>query len=478
MKPPKSATRKTEWLATAAAATALIWAVLGVLWAQVILLPEPLLPPPSFAELLGRVPATTRPDRFIIMLFKETSLLLTAYALLGMLMCTLAGRAGARKSSLLATLLCVTIAVASLVPVAQATKIAYAKGVPLSLARYFADLSPVPDRFANRSPETVPYAHSGGEVLKVDVWEPPGEDGRGSGQRSGLDVAAQRRPAVIVVHGGGWRSGERSDFPSWDAWLADEGYVVFDIDYRLSPPPSWRDAPSDVACAVGWVKENAARYGVDPERVALMGRSAGGHLALLTAYEEGRAAATPGCVARDVRDTGVAAVVAFYPPTDLARLSSMGYLGGMDRFLGGSRSTVPGRYRHLSPVSHVDPADPPTFLAYGGADRIIPPGQSQLLGERLLEAGVPHRLVELPWANHTFDFLWDGWGSQITRYSLEVFLESNLKTQAEKAKTPGSFEHQFNGQRHEGGHSEKDANFLELPQGEVRRTPLLQAPEM
>src|ERR671911_113412 len=118
MKPPKSATRKTEWLARAAAATALIWAVLGVLWAQVILLPHPLLPPPSVAELLGRVPATSRPDRFIVMLFKETSLLLTAYALLGLLMCALAVRAGARQSSLVATLLCVTIAVASLVPAA------------------------------------------------------------------------------------------------------------------------------------------------------------------------------------------------------------------------------------------------------------------------------------------------------------------------------------------------------------------------
>jgi acetyl esterase/lipase len=151
----------------------------------------------------------------------------------------------------------------------------------------------------------------------------------------------------------------------------------------------------------------------------------------------------------------VAAVVAFYPPTDLSRLSSMGYLGGMDRFLGGSPGTVPGRYHHLSPVSHVDPGDPPTFLAYGGADRIVPPGQSELFGERLLEAGVPHRLVELPWANHTFDFLWGGWGSQITRYSLEVFLESNLKTPVEEAKIPGSFEHLFDGQRHKGGHSEK-----------------------
>jgi acetyl esterase len=466
MTPPERGTRQTKWVAAAAA---LSWAVLGLLWAQVILLPHPLLPPPSFAELLGRVPATTRPDRFIVMLFKETSLLLTAYALLGLLMCTLAGRAGARKSSLVATLLCVAIAVTSLVPVAQATKTASAEGVPLSLTGYFADLAPVPERFADRSPESVPYARSGGEVLKADVWEPPGA--KGPGRRSAPDVAAQGRPAVIVVHGGGWRSGERSDFPSWDAWLADEGYVVFDIDYRLSPPPSWRDAPSDVACAVGWVKENATRYGVDPERVVLMGRSAGGHLALLTAYEEGRAAATPGCVARDVRDTGVAAVVAFYPPTDLVRLSSMGYLGGMDRFLGGSRGTVPGRYRHLSPVSHVDPADPPTFLAYGGADRIVPPGQSQLLGERLREAGVPHRLVELPWANHTFDFLWGGWGSQITRYSLEVFLESNLKPPVEEAKTPGSFEHRYNAQRQEGGHSEKTptsensvyAKFAEFP---------------
>ncbi len=449
MNSPKRGTLKTGWFATAAAATTLSWATLGLLWAQVILLPEPLLlPPPSLAELLGRIPATPRPERFVVMLLRETSLLLTAYALLGLLMCALAGRVGARKSSLVAALVCVTIAVASLIPVAQATKTASAEGVPLSLARYFADLSPVPDRFANRSPETVPYAHSGGEVLKVDIWEPPGEDGRGSGQRSGSDVPAQGRPAVIVVHGGGWRSGERSDFPSWNAWLADEGYVVFDIDYHLSPPPSWQDAPADVACAVGWVKDNAPRYGVNPERVALMGRSAGGHLALLTAYEEGHAATAPGCAARDVRDTGVAAVAAFYPPTDLSRLSSMGYLPGMDRFLGGSPGTVPGRYRHLSPVSHVDPGDPPTFLAYGGADRIVPPGQSKLFGERLREAGVPHRLVKLPWANHTFDFLWGGWGSQITRYSLEVFLESNLKTLAQEAKTPGSFEHRFNGQRH------------------------------
>jgi acetyl esterase/lipase len=315
--------------------------------------------------------------------------------------------------------------VVSLVPAAQAAKTSAAEGVPLSLASYFSDLSPVSERFAHRSSETVTYARSGGEILKADVWEPP-EDPKGAARRSGTDVAAEGRPAVIVVHGGGWRSGGRSEFPSWDAWLAEEGYVVFDIDYSLSPPPSWREAPADVACAVGWVKENASRYGVDPERVVLMGRSAGAQLALLTAYEGDRAAPTPGCTAGSVGDAGVAAVVGFYSPTDLPRLSSEGYLPGMDRFLGGSPDAVPGRYRNLSPVLHVDPGDPPTFLAYGGDDRIVPPGQSRLLGKRLRDAGMPHRLVELPWANHTFDFLWGGWGSQITRSTLKEFLECHL----------------------------------------------------
>ncbi len=86
----------------------------------------------------------------------------------------------------------------------------------------------------------------------------------------------------------------------------------------------------------------------------------------------------------------------------------------------------PERYRNLSPASHVDPGDPPTFLAYGGDDRIVPADQSGLLGERMREAGMPHRLVELPWANHTFDSLWGGWGSQITCSSLKEFLERHL----------------------------------------------------
>ena len=401
------------------ALVALTWAAFGLLWAQLILLHNPILPPPFVVGLFGEIPATAHPQRFVVMLAKESSLLLLTFAILGLLPSFLALRAGARGSAATAAALCAVAAAVSLVPVAQAWSTASAEGVSLSLTEYFAGFSPA----ADRPSETVTYARPGGRKLKLDVWRPPAGDGGVAGTRE--------QPAVVVVHGGGWRNGRRGEFPRWNAWLADKGYVVFDIDYRLSPPPRWQDAPADVRCAVGWVKENAASFGVDPERIALMGRSAGGQLALLTTYTQGGTPGapvlTPGCEVRGEQDTGVAAVAAFYPPTDLARLSSSGYLHGMDRFLGGTAADVPGRYRLSSPLLWAGPGDPPTFLVHGGSDRIVPSGQSELLAGRLGEAGVPCRLVELPWANHTFDFLWGGWGSQITRATLEEFLGDHLQ---------------------------------------------------
>jgi acetyl esterase len=121
---------------------------------------------------------------------------------------------------------------------------------------------------------------------------------------------------VVTVHGGGGVQGGRSEDTLWSEWLAEQGYVVFSIDYRLGLPLRWQDATGDVKCAVGWVKENADRYGVDPDRIALMGRSFGGHVALLAAYTEGDRRLPRSC---DVPDSGVAAVAAFYPePTSRA----------------------------------------------------------------------------------------------------------------------------------------------------------------
>ncbi|HSL01361.1 MAG TPA: alpha/beta hydrolase [Rubrobacteraceae bacterium] len=374
------------------------------------------------------LPARTQTLWALTVLVKESSVLVTAFALLGLVLVPLVHLSGAPKRAMIAAALGAAAISLSLAPVAQAWRTASAEGVSLSLSEHFADRSFTVDR----EPETATYAYTGGEELELDVWRPPGGT-------SAVDEPGGR-PAVVLVHGGGWRTGYPSKTPRWDAWLAEQGYVVFDIEYRLAPPPRWLDAPGDVKCAVGWVKRNAARYDVDPDRVALIGHSAGGHLALLSAYTEGDDRLPPSCA---VEDTGVSAVAAFYPPTDLRRLYGMEWpwsspnvvgLGSTTAFLGGTPSTRPARYRDASPTAHVNPGDPPTFLVHGGADRLVPPEQSERLAERLRGAGVPHRFVELPWANHSFDHAfdlsWSGWGSQITRSALEEFLDHNLAAQS------------------------------------------------
>lgn len=178
--------------------------------------------------------------------------------------------------------------------------------------------------------------------------------------------------------------------------------MVFAIDYQLAPPPRWRDALGDVKREVGWVKENADRYGVNRERVALMGNSAGAHLALLAAYTEGNPELPPSC---NTGSTDVVAVAALYPPTDLTRLYETQWpwwkpdivgLSGMRRFVGGTSETVPERYLLTSLTFHVDTRDPPTFVVHGGDEQIMLLEQSELLARRLRKADVPYRLIELP----------------------------------------------------------------------------------
>ena len=291
----------------------------------------------------------------------------------------------------------VTVAL-SLLPVVQGWRTASQENVALSLSEYFS----FP---AIGSPETVTYARPEGE-LKLDVRRPPDQ---------GNTAGPERRPAVVTVHGGGGVQGGRSEDTLWGEWLAEEDYVVFSIDYRLGLPHRWQDATGDVKCAVGWVEENAGRYGVDPDRIALMGHSAGGLFALLAAYTEGDPRLPPSC---DVPDTGVEAVAAFYAPTDFTRLDETQgpwwrpNLGSSVRdSTGGAPDFVAeGDRRLASPISHVDPGDPPTFLTHGGKDQWSPPDHSELVANRLEEEGVPHRLIELPLARHGFDAAWGSLG--------------------------------------------------------------------
>ena len=254
------------------------------------------------------------------------------------------------------------------------------------------------------------FAAPDGHPLRLDVYEP--REGEGL------------RPAIVVVHGGAWFHGDKSDyaFGLHDRWLAGQGYVVFDVQYRLTG--RWPAPLSDVKCAVRWVRANAARYQVDPTRIALIGRSAGGHLALMAAYTANDPGYPPSCFGDDGNlpgDERVQAVIASYAPTDL-RLWQAERGGAIDHLLGGLPDEIPDVYRGASPVSHVRPGLPPTMVIHGQRDRTVPPAHSELLVNALRAAGVTTVALRIPWGRHGVDSLLVGLTGPMIQYDVDRFL--------------------------------------------------------
>jgi acetyl esterase len=376
---------------------ALGWAVLCLAGALLIVVPDP------------------NPTLYIVgVLFTEFSLVLTMAAGLGLGFAALAASAGARVIAGLTAIACLAAMGVSLIPIRDGLRTAAEQGLTLSPARYL----PRPPTAAPRHPVTYIGADGAGVHRRLDVWQVDASSGPPGG----------RSPAVVLVHGGGWDRGSRGG-SVLAGWLADRGYVVFDIDYRLATPrrPSWQHATGDVKCAVGWVDAHATRLGVDPERIGLLGSSAGGHLALLAAYSNSEPRLPAGCHP----DGEVRAVAALYPVTDLTAFYgtptrwldwSRDIRGQATRLVGGTPATVPNRYRIASPLTHVDDGVPPTYLAHGTRDQVVPISQSLHLARRLRQVDVPHRMVALHGSNHGYDLFGGGWNTQTTLSTLEDFL--------------------------------------------------------
>ena len=246
----------------------------------------------------------------------------------------------------------------------------------------------------------VPYAALPGvRPLELDLVLPP---------RTGEPV-----PVVVYLHGGGWRLGSRRSAgpaysgadPSPFERLAQAGIAVASADYRLSGEATWPAQLHDAKAAVRWLRARAGDLGIDPERIAAWGESAGGHLAALLGLTEDDAA-----LEGDVGITGtpsrVSAVVAWYAPTDLAGLAADVGADPTDpatreaQLLGAPVPDVPDLAAQASPVTHVSPGAPPFLLLHGAADRFIPPVQSERLHRALVEAGVEAELELYEGADH------------------------------------------------------------------------------
>ncbi len=238
------------------------------------------------------------------------------------------------------------------------------------------------------------YTRVDGDPLDVYVWRPAASGGAA--------------PVMVYVHGGGWVSGNPAARAAQMRWFADSGWLVIAPEYPLSSSSRhlWQTTVQHVGCALVWAAEHSGELGGDPSRLALVGDSAGGNLAINAAYDSATGVLPSSCGGDPPT---VQAVVGLYPVTDAVSFHDVtGRRGSEARsmteaYLGGSPAEFPERYREVGSVSHLSPRAPPTLLFVPGSDQLVPPDGSLRLAEAAQLLGVDVTVVGMPHLDHGFD---------------------------------------------------------------------------
>lgn len=250
----------------------------------------------------------------------------------------------------------------------------------------------------------VPYIERESRTLKVDIYHP-----------TLPPPVGDRYPIVLSFHGGGWHNGDKGLYYSGHhRYLASQGYVVIDAQYRFTMEPDnvrWDAQLDDVRAAIRWVKANADDFTGDPSRIALLGRSAGAQMVLSAAYR----------ATDDFADTAVQAVIGYYAPTYVFLMGREPDYRVM-ALLGDTSYNKPKIYADASPFEFASVDSPPTLLLHGYADGLVSPVHTELLYNRLRGYGVPVVALRVPWGRHAFDVSMAGLGAQMTQYHLDRFL--------------------------------------------------------
>ena len=241
----------------------------------------------------------------------------------------------------------------------------------------------------------IEYGVANGKRLLLDAYVPPTGD---------------RRPAVVMIHGGGWRAGDKASWAPEATRLAERGWVAFSVNYRLDEPSPFPAEIDDVQAAVRWVRGHADEYRIDPGRIAAVGESAGGHLTAMLAT------LGTGSLANDAR---IIVGAAWSPPTDFPALARSRGDQWASRLFGCSVATCADKMAQASPVTHVARTDAPLYLI-NSTDELVPLAQSETMAQRLSAAGVDHRLDVLPGNRHALDFREDAWAPTL------AFLDRHL----------------------------------------------------
>jgi acetyl esterase len=238
-------------------------------------------------------------------------------------------------------------------------------------------------------------------------------------------------PVLLYIHGGGFSFGDRFEGGTNLRWFADRGWLVLSIDYTLSSADRhlWDTSTSQVGCAMAWTAANAARFGGDPARLSLMGSSAGGNLAINAAYLANSGRLESSCGGTVPR---AAAVIALYPPVDLAAAGESREPGMSDaarrfntNYLGGSPQQFPDRYRFVASATHINGDSPPTLIIYGENDHLVPPSATDRFAAQAQRSGIKIEAVRFPYGDHAFNLNQYGIGNQFYLAMTKQFLEAH-----------------------------------------------------
>jgi acetyl esterase/lipase len=254
------------------------------------------------------------------------------------------------------------------------------------------------------SQDGVVFGTGGGRELRCDVFTPP-------------DTRTDR-PAVLLLHGGGWSGGDRSQLRGYGIQLARYGFLCVCPEYRLSGESAWPAQIHDVKAALRWLRANAESLGVNADKISVSGNSAGAHLALMLG-------ATPNVPVFEGKGghndvpTTCAAVVAIYAPT-LLRVGEPG--DAISRLFGGKASRE--AEDAASPVTYAHRHFPPTLLIHGNADDVVPVDASFSMYKHLADAGAQVELHIYDGAPHAFDSI-NEFGHQLTDV-MALFLDRKV----------------------------------------------------
>ena len=256
----------------------------------------------------------------------------------------------------------------------------------------------------------VVYGKAAGAELKLNLSRPK-------------DAPSRKLPCILIIHGGGWAAGDRSQHDDITWKFAQAGYVAATVGYRLAPAHQFPAQVNDVKCAARFLRANAEKCGLDPQRLGAVGFSAGAHLSMMLGTMD-KDDGLEGDGGSPDQPSKVQAVVAYFGPTDLAATDVPQSVHGLlKNFLGGTPAEKPREYRQASPITYVSPGDAPMLLFQGTRDPLVPHTQAYAMVEAMTRYNIPGRVELLLNAGH-------GWGDAELKRTVDetfAFFDQHLK---------------------------------------------------